>query len=123
MFRFRSRRSQLVSRLAGEAGETGEEDGRRRRRLTNLLKRLEVTQLESLLAGLETGGGEPGDCWDCEESQHWTELARLRWPDLTSEDTLVRLPFCLSSSCSNPFHRSRLLTPGTETQPSIVTSQ
>ena len=87
MFRFRSRRSQLVSRLAGEAGEAGEEDGRRRRRLTNLLKRLEVAQLESLLAGLETGGGEPGDCWDCEESHHLTELADLRWSDVASEDT------------------------------------
>ena len=115
MFRFRSRRSQLVSRLAGEAGEAGEEDGRRRRRLTNLLKRLEVAQLESLLAALETGGGEAGDCWDCEESQHLTELGQLRWADLSSEDTLVRLPFCLSSSCSNPFHRARLATPGTET--------
>lgn len=112
MFRFRSRRSQLVSRLAGEAGE---DDGGRRRRLVNTLKRLELTQLENLLAALETAGAEPGDCWDWQESQHNTLLAQLRWPDLTSEDTLVRLPFCLSSSCSNPFHRSRLATPGIET--------
>ena len=118
MFRFRSRRSQLVNRLAagaGEAGDTEEEDGGRRRRLTNLLKRLELSQLEGLLVAVETGGQEAGDCWDCEESQHLTELGQLRWADLTSEDTLVRLPFCLSSSCSNPFHRSRLATPGIET--------
>ena len=119
MFRFRSRRSQLVSRLAAEAGETGEtgdteeEDGRRRRRLSSLLKRLEISQLESLLVAVETGGQEAGDCWGCEEPQHAALLGQLRWSQLSSPDTLVRLPFCLSSSCSNPFHWARLVTPGT----------
>ena len=113
MFRFRSRRSQLVTRLAGEAGE---EDGGRRRRLSNILKRLELNQLESLLVAVETGGQEAGDCWDSQETGDLALLGQLRWSDLSSEDTLVRLPFCLSPSCSNPFHWSRLATPGTETQ-------
>ena len=116
MFRFRSRRSQLVTRLAAEAGETGdteEEDGRRRRRLSNLLKRLELSQLESLLVAVETGGQEAGDCWGCEEPQHAALLGQLRWSGLSSQETLVRLPFCVSSSCSNPFHWARLATPGT----------
>ena len=118
MFRFRSRRSQLVTRLAaeaGDAGETDEEDEGRRRRLSSLLKRLELSQLESLLVAVETGGQEAGDCWGCEEPQHAALLGQLRWSQLSSQDTLVRLPFCLSSSCSNPFHRSRLATPGIET--------
>ena len=123
MFRFRSRRSQLVNRLAaeaGEAGDTDEEDGGRRRRLTNLLKRLELSQLEGLLVAVETGGQEAGDCWDCEEPQHANLLGLLRWSgQLSSRDTLVRLPFCLSSSCSNPFHWARLATPGTDTPSTI----
>ena len=55
MFIFRSRRSQLLTRLWTldnvEAGEQEES----RRRITNLLKRLEVGQLERLVAAVETG--------------------------------------------------------------------
>ena len=105
MFIFRSRRSQLLTRLWTldnvEAGEQEES----RRRITNLLKRLEVGQLERLVAAVETG-----QCCSL-TGEDW--LVQLRWPELTSQDGLIRLPTCPTSHCSNPQHWARLATPGT----------
>ena len=103
MFLFRSRRSQLVARLARlDNAQDGE---RERRRLGGLLKELELGQLESLVVALETDQccSLPGEGW---------LVRQWRWPTSSSQDSLVRLPTCPTSDCSNPSHWARLATPG-----------
>ena len=107
MFIFRSRRSQLLTRLTRlDNVEDGERE-ERRRRLSSLLKRVEVGQLERLVVALETD-----QCCSL-TGETWLVLRQLRWPDLSSQDTLVRLPSCPTLECCNPSHWSRLATPGT----------
>lgn len=105
MFLFRSRRSQLVARLARlDNAEDGERE-ERRRRLGSLLKGLELGQLESLVVALETDQccSLPGEDW---------LVRQWRWPTTSSQNSLVRLPTCPTSDCSNPSHWARLATPG-----------
>uniref|UniRef100_A0A4W4H2Z5 Mothers against decapentaplegic homolog n=1 Tax=Electrophorus electricus TaxID=8005 RepID=A0A4W4H2Z5_ELEEL len=97
------------------------------------LKKLKEKSLDVLLEAVECKGGVPGDC----VTVHQTDLqiggqaaspqyllCRLfRWPDLALSTQLKALCHCQSfqapngqPECCNPYHYSRLCSPGEDTQ-------
>lgn len=88
-----------------------------------LLKRLKESQLEMLLAAVESRGADLSACVLLPRDQPPLLDPRLlccqlwRWPDLRQDAELKRLPVCRSSKdtvyiCCNPYHWSRLCKPG-----------
>ncbi|KDR07534.1 hypothetical protein L798_02913 [Zootermopsis nevadensis] len=87
-----------------------------------LLKRLKESQLEMLLAAVESRGADLSACVLLPRDQPPLLDPRLlccqlwRWPDLRQDAELKRLPVCRSSKdtvyiCCNPYHWSRLCKP------------
>lgn len=101
----------------------------------HLLRRLTEAQLELLVAALDSGGGDPGECVlvprelgeECVGGRslppHLLMVWVWRWPDLLSASQysttpLQRLPSCAARNdhvyvCANPYHWARLLQTGT----------
>jgi hypothetical protein len=90
---------------------------------SDLLKRLKESQLEMLLAAIESRGADLSACVLLPRDQPPLLDPRLlccqlwRWPDLRQAAELKRLPVCRSSKdtvyiCCNPYHWSRLCKPG-----------
>ncbi|XP_069674969.1 mothers against decapentaplegic homolog 6 [Periplaneta americana] len=89
---------------------------------SDLLKRLKESQLELLLAAVESRGADLSACVLLPRDQPPLLDPRLlccqlwRWPDLRQAAELKRLPVCRSSKdpvyiCCNPYHWSRLCKP------------
>lgn len=102
----------------------------------NLFKKLRDDELELLVRALASRGSWDAGCIWCPRAELWVGkqtlaphvlLCRLyRWPDLRHAWELKRLCFCEAfwrrcseggSLCCNPYHYSRLCSPG-ETPPS-----
>lgn len=90
---------------------------------SDLLKRFKESQLEMLLAAIESRGADLSACVLLPRDQPPMLDPRLlccqlwRWPDLRQATELKRLPVCRSSKdtvyiCCNPYHWSRLCKPG-----------
>lgn len=145
MFMFRSRKSALVKR-AWKARKLGLSDAPHQEprqqeaaqqikvAAFHLLRRLTEAQLELLVAALDSGGGDPGECVlvprEAGEERvgghslppHLLMCWVWRWPDLFAPGQhgatpLQRLPSCAARNdhvyvCANPHHWARLLQTG-----------
>ena len=138
-FMFRSKRSSLVKRLwkckldRNEAPCSPEsaEELELKSVAQSLLKRLKETQLESLVAAVESNGAETADCvmlthpvlrlGKRKVAPHVLCCQLWRWPEMDSGDACMRHLPCSqvvgaqedsSSICCNPYHWSRVLQPG-----------
>lgn len=143
MFMFRSRKTALVKRAwksrkvgLGDAShqETSQQEAAAQQLKVaafHLLRRLTEPQLELLVAALDSGGGDPGECVlvprevgvECVGGRslppHLLMVWVWRWPDLLSAcqysaTPLQRLPSCAARNdhvyvCANPYHWARLL--------------
>lgn len=146
MFMFRSRKNALVKRAwkarkvgLGDASgqETSQQEAAAQQlkvAALHLLRRLTEPQLELLVAALDSGGGDPGECVlvprevgvECVGGRslppHLLMVWVWRWPDLLSASQysatpLQRLPSCAARNdhvyvCANPYHWARLLQTG-----------
>lgn len=143
MFMFRSRKNTLVKR-AWKARRVGLGDAHQQQEdvpqqlkgaALQLLRRLTEAQLDLLVAALDSGGGDPGECvlvprtpdldrvGGCALSPHHLMVRVWRWPDLHhahpnhSTPSLRRLPCCAARNdhvyvCANPYHWARVLHTG-----------
>ncbi len=148
---FRSRRSGLVKRLwkaritlQNEAQcppESASQELELKSALNSLLKRLKETQLEALVASIESEGVEKVGCvlvpqinihlshTQPEQSMapHMLACRAWRWPDLRATGAppnmgLKQLTCCNASPldplvCANPYHWSQVLEPGETSVP------
>lgn len=151
MFMFRSRKTALVKRAwksrkvgLGDAShqETSQQEAAAQQlkvAVLHLLRRLTEPQLELLVAALDSGGGDPGECVlvprevgvECVGGRslppHLLMVWVWRWPDLLSASQysatpLQRLPSCAARNdhvyvCANPYHWARLLQTGESSSP------
>ncbi|CAG9818029.1 unnamed protein product [Phaedon cochleariae] len=129
MFMFRSRKTNLVRRLAKARKRrppaTDHEDS-----VHGLLRRLQDNQLEMLLAAVESRGRDSSHCvlvaqnGQVGREPHVLCCQSWRWPDLRQAGELRRLPTCRSACdpvyvCCNPYHWSRLCQPGVPLDPNF----
>lgn len=126
MFMFRRRRAALVRSLLKARVRRRPEDTEQSDVRVLLMKRLGEPELETLHAAVESRGGTAG-CVLTDPAGPDPRLVSVRawrWPDVESSAALKKLPVCRSapgSPCCNPYHWSRLCTPGTYTLLSSVT--